>query len=89
MEVHPRTRRNIAKEDTYQPSQRRRGLGQRTVLSYERLLGRLDLLDHDVSDVTQRCVLDDLWTIDNPNTRRAAFIALRSAFDWSIKIPRG
>lgn len=66
-----------------------KSLRQSTVLSYERLLGRLDLLDRDVSEVTQSGVLDALWTIDNPNTRRAAVIALRSVFGWSIKIPRG
>lgn len=66
-----------------------RGLRQSTVLSYERLLGRLGLLDCDLTQVSQSEALDALWTIDNPNTRRAAVIAVRSVFGWSIKIPRG
>lgn len=65
-----------------------KGLRQSTVISYERLLGRLDLLASEVSDVSQADVLDALWSIDNPNTRRAAVIALRSVFGWAIKIPR-
>ncbi len=64
-----------------------KGLRQSTVLSYERLLGRLNILD-DV-EVSQEEVLSRLWTIDNPNTRRAAVIALRSVFGWRIKIPKG
>lgn len=64
-----------------------KGLRQSTVLSYERLLGRLGILD-DV-EVYQEDVLTRLWSIDNPNTRRAAVIALRSVFGWRIKIPRG
>ena len=66
-----------------------KGLRQSTVLSYERLLGRLGLLDIEVADVRQADALDALWLIDNPNTRRAAVIALRSVFGWSIKIPKG
>ncbi|WP_051247126.1 tyrosine-type recombinase/integrase [Nocardioides halotolerans] len=65
-----------------------RGLRQSTVISYERLLKRLGLLSMNVSDVLQSDVTERLWTIDNPNTRRAAVIALRSVFGWSIKIPR-
>lgn len=64
-----------------------KGLRQSTVLSYERLLGRLGILD-DV-EVSQEDVLSRLWSIDNPNTRRAAVIALRSVFGWKVKIPRG
>lgn len=64
-----------------------KGLRQSTVLSYERLLGRLGILDE--VEVSQEEVLSRLWTIDNPNTRRAAVIALRSVFGWRIKIPRG
>lgn len=66
-----------------------KGLRQSTVLSYERLLGRLGLLDSDPAKVSQSDALDALWTIDNPNTRRAAVVALRSVFGWSVKIPRG
>ena len=65
-----------------------RGLRQSTAISYERLLRRLGLLSLEVSDVVQSDVSERLWTIDNPNTRRAAVIALRSVFGWSIKIPR-
>lgn len=64
-----------------------KGLRQSTVLSYERLLGRLGILD-DVQ-VSQEEVLTRLWEIDNPNSRRATVIALRSVFGWSIKIPKG
>lgn len=66
-----------------------KGLRQSTVLSYERLLGRLGLLDIPVEDVSQPAATESLWTIDNPNTRRAAVIALRSVFGWSVKIPKG
>lgn len=63
-----------------------KGLRQSTVQSYERLMNRLGILD---MDPTQEFVLDRLFSIDNPNTRRAAVIALRSVFGWSIKIPKG
>lgn len=66
-----------------------KGLRQSTLLSYERLLGRLGLLDVDMANVAQSAALEALWTIDNPNTRRAAVIALRSVFGWHLKIPRG
>lgn len=46
-----------------------KGLRQSTVLSYERLLGRLGILDE--VEVSQENVLSRLWTIDNPNTRQA------------------
>jgi integrase len=67
----------------------RKGLRQSTVLSYERLLGRLGVLDQELAEVSQGAVLEALWTIDNPNTRRAAVIAVRSVFGWAIKIPKG
>lgn len=63
------------------------GLRQSTVPSYERLFGTLGILDE--VEVSQEDGLSRLWTIDNPNTRRAAVIALRSAFGWRIKVPRG
>lgn len=63
-----------------------KGLRQSTVQSYERLMNRLGIMDMDPS---QEFVLDRLFSIDNPNTRRAAVIALRSIFGWSIKIPKG
>jgi integrase len=66
-----------------------KGLRQSTVLSYERLIGRLGWLDRDMAEVRQAEALDALWTIDNPNTRRAAVIALRSVFGWPLKIPKG
>lgn len=66
-----------------------KGLRQSTVLSYERHLLRLGLLDREVGEVAEAEALAALWTIDNPNTRRAAVIALRSVFGWTIKIPRG
>lgn len=63
-----------------------KGLRQSTVLSYERLLNRLGIMD--MEDVSQEFVLDALYEIDNPNTRRAAVIAVRSVFGWSMKIPK-
>jgi integrase len=90
VEVHPRIRRNHmnVKEHLHAVALEK-GLRLSTVLSYERLLGRLGLLDLALEEVTQSAALDALWTIDNPNTRRAAVIALRSVFGWTIKIPRG
>jgi integrase len=62
-----------------------KGIRRSTLLSYLRLLGKLGILD---SDPTKEEVLSALWTIDNPNTRRAAVIAVRSVFGWDIKIPK-
>ncbi|MCY7395561.1 MAG: site-specific integrase [Nocardioides sp.] len=66
-----------------------RGLRCSTYLHYQRLLTRLELLDREVGDVVQGDVVELLWGIDSPNTRRAAVICLRSVFGWPIKIPRG
>lgn len=66
-----------------------KGLRQSTLLSYKRLLGYLGLLNLPLSDVTSELVSDALWRLDNPNTRRAAVIAVRSVLGLSIKIPRG
>lgn len=66
-----------------------KGLRQSTLLSYERHLTRLSLLNREVGEVTEADALTALWTIDNPNTRRAAVIALRSVFGWRLKIPKG
>lgn len=66
-----------------------RGLRRSTYLHYQRLLTRLDLLDREVGEVAQGDVVESLWSIDSPNTRRAAVICLRSVFGWPIKIPRG
>jgi integrase len=65
-----------------------KGLRRSTLLSYERLLARLDLLDTEESTVTPEDVLEALWTIENPNTRRATVIAVRSVLGLKIKIPR-
>ncbi len=64
-----------------------RGLRETTVRSYEVLLGRLGLLD--LVDPDLSTIQDAIWTIDNPNTRRAAVIAVRSVTGHKIKIPRG
>ena len=66
-----------------------KGLRQSTLLSYERLIGYLDILDLDCQAATQALVLERLWAIDNPNTRRAVVIAVRSVLGYSIKIPKG
>ena len=65
-----------------------KGLRKSTLVSYERLLRALDLLNKDVSDVSQEAVMEALWKIDNPNTRRAAVIAVRSVLGMKIRIPR-
>jgi integrase len=62
-----------------------RGLRRSTVLSYHRLMKQLGVLD---LDPTREEVMAAIWTIDNPNTRRAAVIAVRSIFKWDIKIPK-
>jgi integrase len=66
-----------------------KGLRQSTLLSYRRLLGYAGLLDVPLADITLEHVSDALWRVDNPNTRRAAVIAVRSVLGLSIKIPRG
>ena len=65
-----------------------RGLRQSTVISYERLLGRIGLLDRDVESVTQEEVFELVWTIDNPNSRRATVIAVRAVLGFQMKIPK-
>lgn len=65
-----------------------RSLRQSTMLSYERLLGRLGLLDQELDQVSQDSVYEMLWTIGNPNSRRATVIALRSVFGWNMRIPK-
>lgn len=65
-----------------------KGLRRTTYYSYERLIGIVIPLDTDISDVAQADVIQRLWDIDSPNTRRATIIALRSVFGWNIKIPR-
>ncbi|WP_460790558.1 hypothetical protein [Nocardioides maradonensis] len=62
-----------------------RGLRRSTMLSYRRLLDGLGILDTDPS---KEDVLERIWSIENPNIRRATVIAVRSVFGWSIKIPR-
>lgn len=62
-----------------------RQLRRSTVLSYQRLMKMLGVFEVDPS---QEEVLEAIWAIENPNTRRAAVIAARSIFGWSIKIPK-
>ena len=65
-------------------------LRESTRLSYLRLLGRLDLLDRKRSEITEQEVTSLLYDrIRNPNTRRAAAIAVRSVLGYQIKIPKG
>ena len=65
-----------------------KGLRRGTYYSYERLIGNVVSLDMDVSEISQAGVIQRLWEIESPNTRRSTVIALRSVFGWSIKIPR-
>ena len=65
----------------------KKSLRQSTVYSYERLLGRMGILD--LEHPSQEQVVEALWTIDNPNTRRAAAIAVRSVLGYPIRIPKG
>lgn len=65
-----------------------KGFRQTTLVSYERLLGRLGALDLEVTEVTREWALERLWAIDNPNTRRSTVVALRSVLGLDIKIPR-
>lgn len=62
-----------------------RNLRRSTMLSYRRLLDGLGVLDCDPS---KEEVLERIWAVENPNTRRATVIAVRSVFGWNIKIPR-
>lgn len=62
-----------------------RQLRRSTVLSYMTLMKKLGVLE---VDPTEEDVLRAIWAIDNPNTRRAAVIAVRSIFGWDIKIPK-
>ena len=55
------------------------------MLSYRRLLDGLGVLD---SDPSKEEVLERIWAVENPNTRRATVIAVRSVFGWDIKIPK-
>lgn len=66
-----------------------RGLRRSTLVSYETLLGRLGLLDQEADSVTIEQVLEALWTIESPNTRRAAAIAVRSTLGLAVRIPKG
>ncbi len=63
-----------------------KSLRQSTVYSYERLLGQLGILGKETP--SQAEVMEVLWTIDNPNTRRAAVIAVRSILGYRIRIPK-
>lgn len=63
-----------------------RGLRQSTLYSYERLLTQCGLIDE--TEPSQELVLERLWTIDNPNTRRACVIAVRSVLGYKVRVPR-
>jgi integrase len=66
-----------------------RNLRRSTVLAYQRSLTQLSILDRNVAEVTQEAVLEALWDLHNPNTRRNAAIACRSVLGFKLKIPRG
>lgn len=65
-----------------------RSLRHSTVLSYERLLGRIGALDLEVALVSREWALTAVWTLDGPNTRRAVLVALRAVCGLSLPIPR-
>lgn len=65
-----------------------RGVRRTTLLSYERLLDRLGILDADPADVTTEAVMEALWRIESPNSRRSTVIAVRAVLDLPIKVPR-
>jgi len=66
-----------------------RSLRATTVKSYETLLGRIGLLERDVTSVTKEQALELVWELQNPNTRRSTVIALRSVLGLEIRVPRG
>lgn len=66
-----------------------KGLRQATLISYETMLGRVLDLDLAVAQVEQEAVLERLWLLDSPNTRRSTVIALRSVLGWQMKVPKG
>lgn len=63
-----------------------RGLRETTVRSYEILLTRMGLMDKEA--VSPDELYTALFTIDNPNTRRAAVIACRAVLGVKLKIPK-
>lgn len=65
-----------------------KGLRRSTLLSYERLLGYVGILDEEDTPELRSSLSERLWEIENPNTRRAAVIALRSVLGVSIRIPK-
>jgi integrase len=72
--------------DTLLRSAVEKSLRQSTVYSYERLFIRLGILDKE--EVTEAEVMEALWLIDNPNTRRAAVIACRSILGFQLRVPK-
>lgn len=89
MEIHHPEGYVVNVQDRLHEVALQKGLRQSTMLSYQRLLGGLGLLHREVETLTREDVLDALWTLDNPNTRRAAAIAARSVLGLDIKVPRG
>jgi integrase len=65
-----------------------RGLRQSTIYGYERLFRMMGILNTQVDTITHEIVMEMLYNIDNPNTRRSAVIAIRSVLGLKIKIPR-
>ena len=63
-----------------------RDLRPSTRIAYQRCMSQLGILDEPVSAVTQAMVVDRLWALSNPNTRRGAAIAARSVLGFQIKI---
>jgi integrase len=68
-----------------------RSLRASTVRSYMTLLGRIGLLEREVTGVTREEALELIWTLESVNTRRSTAIALRSVVPScaGLKIPKG
>jgi len=64
-----------------------KGLRETTITSYLRFFNQMGI--SDLEDPSLEVITEALWTLDNPNTRRSATIAVRSVLGHQIKIPKG
>ena len=61
-----------------------KGLRDTTITSYLRFFNQMGI--SDLVDPSLEAITDALWTLDNPNTRRSANIAVRSVVGHQITI---